>query len=394
MKTPKDFPPIFNKVYGKKGTLAVYFAPGRVNLIGEHLDYNGGYVLPCALQNLGIFLGLQENHENVFRFSSTSYNDQFEIPFEQLSQAKVDQSWVNYPLGVIHQFQKEGIELKGFDLLFSGNIPQGAGLSSSAAIELVTAFALNELCNAKFDLLDLVKLSQQAEQTFVGVNCGIMDQFAVAYGKKDQAILLKCDSLDWKHIPIHLNGNALVLAHTNYPRKLTDSKYNERRAECEKAVAILKPTFNIDYLAELEIARSQEALKLIRDETIHKRAKHVFEENHRVMISRVALKNDDLSVFGRLMNASHYSLSNDYEVTGKHLDALAHAAQTFNGTLGARMTGAGFGGCTVNLVKRAELDTFKNLVGQHYTEQTGLEASFYEVEVGDGVRFLEHIQMN
>ena len=389
MQTPADLSENFNKVYGKS-PFSICFAPARVNIIGEHTDYNGGYVLPCALDNFGIFVAIATNENNLIRFHSLDFNETIEVSLEQSITPLPDQSWANYPLGVLDEFLKIKKHLKrnltGLDFLITGNIPQGTGLSSSAALELATAFAINEVCKTEFSLMELVKLSQQAENNFVGVNCGIMDQFAVAHGKKDAAILLKCDSLEWKHFPLILDGYQLIIANTNYPRKLSDSKYNERRSECEEAVNILKQKYNIDYLGELDIALAHEALALIHDPIIHKRAKHFFEENHRVMVSRVALKNDDLAVLGKLMNNSHSSLRDNYEVTGLHLDTLVAAAQAVKGTLGARMTGAGFGGCTVNLVKSTIANQFKEEVGAAYQAKTGLDATFYDVTVGDGVK--------
>lgn len=390
MKIPAELLTTFNKVYGDV-SFSVYLAPARINLIGEHTDYNGGYVLPATLANFGVFLAIRLHSKAEVTFRSMNAEEVYTVSLTETLQPFEKGTWANYPLGVLHAFIQEHSTISGMELLFYGNIPQGAGLSSSAALSMVTALAINELQELKLERLDLVKIAQQAEHEFAGVNCGIMDQFAIGFGKKDQAILLKCDTLDWKYIPMNLQDYELVISNTNYPRKLTDSKYNERRTECETAVKQLKPTYDLDYLGELPIAERNEALALLHDETIHKRARHFFEESHRVMISRIALINDDLKVFGRLMNASHESLRKDYEVTGKALDTLVEAANLVDGVAGSRMTGAGFGGCTISLVKKEVVTTFIEKVGEHYQKEMGLQASFYTAAIGDGARFLAQI---
>jgi len=287
------------------------------------------------------------------------------------------------------QFVKHGTELKGAQLLYYGNIPNGAGLSSSASIELVTAFAFNKLFNLDKDLIELIKLSQKAENEFVGVNCGIMDQFAVGKGKKNHAIFLNCSTLDYEILPFKLDDYKLVIINSNKQRKLADSKYNERVSECTKAVKYLNNRLKIENLSELSIKEFIENRDLIPDEIIKKRAKHVVSENERVISAVEALKKNDLITFGKLMNASHDSLKIDYEVTGNELDTLVDEARKIDGVIGARMTGAGFGGCTVNLLKADCLENFQETVGKNYYEKTGLKADFYFPEIDDGVRQLE-----
>lgn len=371
--------------YGSSTTaIFVYFSPGRVNLIGEHTDYNGGYVLPCAL-SYGTYLLARVRKDFVFRFAST--NMDFETTVELSETAKKQgQEWVNYPLGVIEQFKAKNKNLGGLDLLYSGNIPNGAGLSSSASIELVTSVALNDLFGANFLMLDMVKLSQKAENEFVGVNCGIMDQFAVGMGQKDHALALKCDTLEYEAVPLKLAGYKIVISNTNKRRGLADSKYNERRAECEKAVEYLQKTEKIEQLGDLSWERFLEIQDQIPDPVVKKRARHVVSENQRVIDALQALKNDDLTAFGKLMNQSHDSLRDDYEVTGKELDTLVNEALKIDGVLGSRMTGAGFGGCTVSLVREDKVEDFTGRVGKNYEQKTGLAPDFYIADISDGAK--------
>jgi galactokinase len=361
----------------------IYFAPGRVNLIGEHTDYNMGYVLPCAL-TYGTYLLIRKNTDNVIRLVSENFEFKAEVPLDSVNQ-KQGSEWVNYPLGVLTQLLEHGFEPNGMDLLYFGNIPNGAGLSSSASIEVVTAMAIDHIFSLGLDKVDLVKLSRKAENDFIGVNCGIMDQFAVGMGKKNHAIFLDCGTLDYELVPLDLGDYKIVIANTNKQRGLADSKYNERVSECQSAVKYLNKTKTINALGELTYQEFIDSKHHIPDITTRKRAKHVVSENQRVLDAVTALKRNNLRLFGKLMNASHNSLRHDYEVTGIELDTLTELARGIEGVLGSRMTGAGFGGCTVSLVHAGVIDGFIEKVGFGYKEQTGLKAEFYISEIGDGV---------
>jgi len=377
----------FFEIYGNpKQEPRLFFAPGRVNLIGEHTDYNGGYVFPCAL-NFGTYLVIRETNDDFMQFASTNMAWEGTIPLDELG-IKNGKEWVNYPLGVIDQLKKNGMTPRGGQLLFSGDIPNGAGLSSSASIELVTSYALNQLWKGDLSVIDLVKLSQKAENDFVGMNCGIMDQFAVGMGKKNKALFLNCETLDYELVPLEIKNYRLVIVNTNKRRGLTDSKYNERRQECETAVKYLSKEKPIQNLSELNLDEFKKRESLIPDETIRKRAKHVISENDRVLRAIPALKEGDLAEFGRLMNDSHDSLRYDYEVTGNELDTLVEESRKVTGVIGSRMTGAGFGGCTVSLVEENRVDQFCKEVGGNYTKITGLNPDFYLPEVGEGTREL------
>ena len=385
----KNLKAIFNTTYGTSNKdIAVFFSPGRVNLIGEHTDYNGGFVFPCSL-SFGTYLLTRNLESRVIRFSSMNFDYHCEIPIDKLSH-KVAGEWINYPLGVIDEFRKTGIEItKGTELLFSGNIPDGAGLSSSASVETVTGIFVNEkFANNKLGKEELAKLCQRAENNFVGVNCGIMDQFAAMMGKQNHAIFLNCDTLEYELIPLSLSGFKLVISNTNKKRQLADSKYNERRGECEHAVAYLSKIRPLRNLGELKLAEFEELSGNIPDETVRKRARHVVSEDQRCIDAVEALKNNDLVKFGKLMNGSHDSLRNDYEVTGHELDTLVNEARKIDGVIGSRMTGAGFGGCTVSLVDEKSVDKFITEVGYAYHKKTGLNADFYVADVGDGAKKL------
>ncbi len=369
-----------------KTNLRVYFAPGRVNMIGEHTDYNGGYVFPCAL-NFGTYLVIRPNDSEQMRLATTNFRFSANVPLKSFENQ--GNHWINYPMGVMDQFKKRGLKLKGMDILFSGTIPNGAGLSSSASIEMVTAVALNDILGTNLDMLDMAKLSQKAENDFVGVKCGIMDQFASGMGKKDHAIFINCKTLDYETIPLNLGDYKILISNTNKRRGLAGSKYNERRAQCEAAVKILSKAKKIKFLGDLDLSEFNEIKHLITDEIILKRARHVVSENERVLNAIKALKSDNLQKFGQLMNESHDSLRDDYEVTGIELDTLVNEARKVDGVLGSRMTGAGFGGCTVSLVHDDALNEFTNRVGMAYKAAIGLKPDFYIAEIGDGARRLE-----
>ena len=375
----------FSAIYGDNTVKPdLFFSPGRVNLIGEHTDYNGGYVFPCAL-DFGTSLAIRKNGTGDLRFATTNFSTRGTVPLE-VPLEKKDNYWYNYPLGVIDQYLKKGARLEGLDFLFSGEIPNGAGLSSSASIETVTAFALNEIFGLGDSRLDIVKLSQRAENQFVGVNCGIMDQFAVTMGKENHAIFLNCATLDYELVPLVMDGHKLIISNTNKRRGLADSKYNERRSECESAVEMLGGEGTLENLSQLNFAHFMELRDRIHSDIVFRRARHVISENKRVLDAIQALRANDLVRMGLLMNASHDSLRDDYEVTGTELDTLVEEARKVRGVLGSRMTGAGFGGCTVSLVEEGAIESFKQQVGEKYRERTGLTADFYIAGVGDGTK--------
>jgi len=362
----------------------IYFSPGRVNLIGEHTDYNGGYVFPCAL-SFGTYLVMAPNDTNKVRFATGNFDVRHEQNVNALNK-KIDQLWINYPMGVMYEFITRGYAIPGIDLYFYGNVPNGAGLSSSASIEVVTATAMNDFLHAKIGGVDIALLCQHAENHFVGVNCGIMDQFASAMGKKDHAIYLDCNTLDYQLVPLVLKGYKLVIANTNKRRGLADSKYNERRRECDQAVAEISRVKPIKYLCELTVEEFNQLQGAISDDTVRRRARHAISENERTGKAVQLLREGDLAGFGQLMNASHDSLRYDYEVTGVELDTLVEEARKIPGVIGSRMTGAGFGGCTVSLVKEEAVNELIEKVGKGYHAVTSLKADFYVAEVGDGAR--------
>jgi len=376
----------FFKLYQKEAA-NLYFSPGRVNLIGEHIDYNGGLVMPCAV-TLGTYMLTAPNADNVFRFKSLNFDEQLEIPL-QTGYKKQGTNWFNYPLGVIEHFVRDGQQLQGLDILFSGNIPIGSGLSSSASIEVVTAFALNELFNCGYSKLDLVKLAKSVENNFIGLNSGIMDQFAVAFGEKNKALMLNCDTLEYQAVDSNLGDHVLAIINTNKPRKLAESKYNERVQECQAALKSLQQELDIKYLCDIDTQTFEKYQHLITDKIVNNRAKHVIEENDRVKLAAKALANNNLTEFGRLMYASHNSLRDLYEVSGKELDTVVEYAKTDANVAGARMTGAGFGGCAIALVKADAFDDFSKNVIEYYTAKIGYAPSVYSSLIGDGVGSLQ-----
>ena len=372
----------FVSAYGQEAE-SVYFAPGRVNLIGEHTDYNGGSVFPCAL-SFGAYLLLRKNGGNTVKFRSLNQPEVVELGFDQLT-TPLDKVWANYPLGVFAQFIKRGVAItEGYDILIWGDVPNGAGLSSSAALEVVTAYALNDQLGTGFNRTILAQIGQKAEHEFAFVNCGIMDQFASANGAKDHAIHLNCDTLDFELVPVKLQGVKILISNTHSPHKLDSGAYNQRVAECQLAVEQLNAVRPIKYLAELTEADFKEIESAITDVTAHKRARHVVGEVQRTSDAVKALKANDLVLFGQLMNASHVSLRDDYEVTGPELDTMAAEAWKIEGVIGSRMTGGGFGGCTVSLVKDEAIDTFIVKVGAAYEAKIGIKPDFYIAEIGDG----------
>lgn len=380
--TQQELKSAFEKIYGQPAD-AVYFAPGRVNLIGEHTDYNGGYVFPCAL-SFGTYLLIRKNGGNTVRFHSLNQPDAVEVPLEKLT-TRLENSWANYLIGVFAQFIKKGVKIdEGFDILIWGDVPTGAGLSSSASLEVVTAYALNDQLGTGYDRTELALMSQKAEHEFALVNCGIMDQFAAAQGKKDHAIFLNCDTLEFDLVPVKLNGIKVLISNTHSPHKLDSGAYNQRVAECKKAVEQLNKVRPIKYLAELTEEEFKKIESAITDETAKKRARHVVSEVQRTKDAVKALRAGDILLFGKLMNASHVSLRDDYEVTGPELDTMVEEAWKIDGVIGSRMTGGGFGGCTVSLVKDEAIDTFIKNVGAAYEAKIGIKPEFYIAEIGDG----------
>jgi galactokinase len=377
---------IFERVYGGE-VEEVFFAPGRVNLIGEHTDYNGGNVFPCAL-TLGTYALVRKRNDKKARFYSESFEalGVIEVNIDEIEYNKAH-DWANYPKGVIWAFENNGMKIaSGFDILFYGNIPNGAGLSSSASIELAMGVVLKDLYNFHINMVDIASLSKEAENQFMGVNCGIMDQFAIGMGKKDCAILLDTNTLKYEYADIQLNGASIVISNTNKRRGLTDSKYNERKIECERALKDLQTKLDINFLCEINEEEFEKNKHLIKDEVCARRAKHVIYENQRTLKAAKALGNKDIELFGKLMNESHISLRDDYEVTGIELDTLVSIAWKTPGVIGSRMTGAGFGGCSVSIVKDEFIDGFIKNVGEEYKNKIGYEAVFYVAQIGDGAR--------
>lgn len=379
----------FAEVFGDSEGARVYFAPGRVNMIGEHTDYNGGHVFPCAL-TIGTYGVVRKRNDNKLRFYSMNFDSMgiIESSLEDLKPYK-EANWTNYPKGVMWAFGQRGMEMPcGMDLLLNGNIPNGSGLSSSASVEVLTGYILRDLFGFDVTNQDLALIGQFSENQFNGVNCGIMDQFAIAMGKEGHAIFLDTADLFFTYAPIKLQNAKIVIASSNKKRGLGDSKYNERRSECETALAELQTVVDIQSLGQLSEEAFEQYKSAIQSDIRRKRAKHAVYENQRTMKAVEALQNNDVKLFGQLMNASHVSLRDDYEVTGVELDTLVEEAWKVEGVIGSRMTGAGFGGCTVSIVENDAIDTFIDSVGKAYEAKIGYAADFYVVEIGDGPRML------
>ena len=384
----KELEEAFAAIFGKEADITV-FSPGRINLIGEHTDYNGGHVFPAAI-SLGTYGAARRRDDKKLRFFSANFKNLgiIELDLDNLIFDKAD-DWTNYPKGVIKFLQEAGHTIdKGFELYVRGNIPNGSGLSSSASLELLVGVVAEELFKLKLDRLDLVKIGKQTENDFIGVNSGIMDQFAIGMGADQGAIYLDTNTLEYELVPLDLGDNVIVIMNTNKRRELADSKYNERRAECEKALEELNALLNIKTLGELDEATFDEYAYLIKDANRIKRARHAVSENQRTLKAKAALAVGDLEKFGRLVNASHVSLEHDYEVTGIELDTLVHTAWEQEGVLGARMTGAGFGGCAIAIVAKDKVEAFKENVGHVYTETIGYAPDFYIAEIAGGSHVL------
>ena len=375
----------FEEVFGDTNGVKVFFAPGRVNLIGEHTDYNAGHVFPCAL-TIGTYAVARKRDDKKLRFYSMNFEQLgvIESSIEGLKPEK-EADWTNYPKGVMWAFGEKGYVIPcGMDILLNGNIPNGSGLSSSASVEVLTGAILRDFFGFEVSNQDLALIGQFSENKFNGVNCGIMDQFAIAMGKKDHAIFLDTADLSYTYAPVKLEGAKIVIACSNKKRGLGDSKYNERRSECETALAELQTVVDIAGLGNLTEEQFETYKSAIKDEVRVRRAKHAVYENQRTLKAVAALEANDIAQFGQLMNASHVSLRDDYEVTGIELDTLVEEAWKVEGVIGSRMTGAGFGGCTVSIVKDEAIETFKKQVGDAYLAKIGYAADFYVVEVGDG----------
>ncbi len=375
----------FIQRYGTSTTpVRAFFAPGRVNLIGDHTDYSGGLVFPCAIDRGNAMLVRPRNDDTV-QLASSNFDLSVSLSPAQMLEKNAD-NWTNYPLGIRLQVLQDGHKLSGFDCLFSGDVPNAAGLSSSAAIEIVTAYALNCVFDCGYDLLTLVKLAQRAENEFVGVQCGIMDQYAVAMAKPGKAMRLNCQTLDYEQVPLELGDYSIMLINSCQRRELSESKYNERVMETQQATALLKTRLDIQQLADVTPQQLDLHTGVFDNHsTVLKRARHVVTEQHRVITAVASLRAGDINHFGQLMNESHYSLRDDYEVSSKPLDTLVSIASSRDDVLGARLTGAGFGGCTVNLVRTDNLGIFAAELAPLYQQQTGLEAQFYPVTPSTGV---------
>lgn len=364
----------------------IFFCPGRVNLIGEHIDYNGGQVMPAAV-SMGTYLAVSRNISKRFRFHCINFPETADLQL-QSSYTKTGPEWFNYPLGVIDRLLQEGHTVSGLDMLFYGNLPIGAGLSSSASIEVLTGFALSELFGLAIPNKEIAVLSKETENRFIGVNCGIMDQFAVAMGKKDHAILLNCDTLDYEYIPFKTGDYSLVIINSKKQRALADSKYNERFAECGAVLKLLKQELDIENLCETDLASFEASRHVINNPVLEKRARHVISENQRVKDAVIALQTGDMEVFGKLLYASHASLRDDYEVSGKELDTIVDFCREYPSCIGARMTGAGFGGCAIALMPSAKVDDFSEKITAYYKAQVGYDPSIFIAGAEEGVREL------
>ena len=384
----------FTKIFSNTTSQPLkFFAPGRVNLIGEHTDHEGGFVFPCAI-DFGISALALKNSKNTLRLYSMNFDSEFNSPFEikfddiheKLSGSR---TWVNYPLGIASVLKSHGYKFNsGVDILYSGNLPDGAGLSSSAAIEVLTVKIFSELLNFNIDGVNAAKFSQEAENNFVGMHCGIMDQFASSMGKKDNAILLNCSTLEYSYAPLNLGDFRLVITNSNVPHSLVSSEYNLRRKQCEQALKDIQTEKNISCLCELTQDELDEYSYCIKDPVNLRRAIHAVNENSRALRASQALKSGDLKTFGKLMNASHVSLRDFYEVTVRETDILADLAWNFEGVIGSRMTGGGFGGCTVSIVKENSVEEFIETIGKKYKELTGIKADFYTTGSSEGARRL------
>ena len=375
----------FYETFGEGGEVRTYFAPGRVNLIGEHTDYNGGHVFPCAL-TLGTYGIVRDREDRMLRLYSVNIDSVgiVEVSLDEIAATK-EASWTNYPKGVVWAFEKRGFKMAhGMDILIYGDIPNGSGLSSSASLEVLTGVILKDTFGFDVSMVDIALIGQDAENNFNGCNCGIMDQFASAMGKKDNAIFLDTNTLNYTYAPVKLPDAKIVITNSKVKHSLVNSAYNDRRNECETALKELQAVVDIKTLGDLTEEQFEEHKGAVKDEVRRKRAKHAVYENQRAINAVEALKANDIEKFGKLMNASHESLRYDYEVSCEEIDVLVDLAQAMPGVIGSRITGGGFGGCTVSIVKNDAVDAFVEEIGKAYLEKVGHEAEFYVVDIGDG----------
>lgn len=380
----------FSTYFGEGGDVEVFFAPGRVNLIGEHTDYNGGHVFPCAL-TIGTYAAVRKRTDNKLRFLSMNFNNKaiIESDLNDLKPSE-EAGWTNYPKGVMWAFAERGMKMDcGLDMLIYGNIPNGSGLSSSASLEVLTGLVIKSLYGFdKVTMVDLALIGQYSENHFNGCNCGIMDQFASAMGKKDHAIFLDTSDLTYEYAPVKLEGAKIVITNSKVKHSLVDSAYNERRQQCEKALSDLQAEMDIDGLGDLSEEEFEHYQNSIADPVCRRRAKHAVYENQRTIKAVKALEKGDITLFGELMNQSHNSLRDDYEVSCDEVDFLVNEARKIDGVIGTRITGGGFGGCTVSIVKDGAIDEFQKVIGEKYLAEVGHDAEFYVVEIGDGAHAL------
>ena len=375
----------FGEIFGSTEGVSVYFAPGRVNMIGEHTDYNGGHVFPCAL-TIGTYAAVKKREDDKLRFYSMNFEKLGVIESSIVGlKPEKEAEWTNYPKGVMWAFEKRGFKMPcGLDIVLNGNIPNGSGLSSSASLEVLTGYFLRDLFGFDVKNIDLAQIGQYSENNFNGMNCGIMDQFASAMGKKDNAIFLDTADLSYEYAPLVLSGAKIIVTNSNVKHELVNSEYNVRRSECETALKELHTVIDINGLGDLSEEEFEQHKSAIKDEVRIRRAKHAVYENQRTIRAVEALKKNDLELFGKLMNASHVSLRDDYQVSCDEIDVLVEEAWKVPGVIGSRITGGGFGGCTVSIVKDDAVEDFKEKVGKAYQERVGKRADFYVVEIGDG----------
>jgi len=379
----------FEEKFGAEGDVRCYFAPGRVNLIGEHTDYNGGHVFPCAL-TLGTYAVARKREDNKLRLYSMNFDNRgvYETSLNDLTPYK-EAGWTNYPKGVMWAFEKRGYKLtSGLDIAIYGDIPNGSGLSSSASLEVLTGLVLKDMFGFNVSMVDIALIGQYSENNFNGCNCGIMDQFASAMGKKDHAIFLDTNTLECEYAPVVLEDAKIVIINSKVKHSLVDSAYNDRRNECETALKELQTVVDIKTLGDLTEEEYEAHKDAIQSEIRQKRAKHAVYENQRTIRAVEALKANDVETFGKLMNASHVSLRDDYEVSCEEIDILVNLAWETEGVIGSRITGGGFGGCTVSIVKNEAVDEFVTNIGVKYKEKVGHEAEFYVVDIGEGAHVL------
>lgn len=379
----------FAELFGGEGDIRTYFAPGRVNLIGEHTDYNGGHVFPCAL-TMGTYAAARKREDSVLRFYSMNFEDVgvVETSLDDLV-CKDEAGWTNYPKGVVWAFGEKGYHVpSGMDIVISGDIPNGSGLSSSASLEVLMGVILRDLFGFEVSQVEIAQIGQYSENNFNGMNCGIMDQFASAMGKKDCAIFLNTADLSYEYASVKLEHARIVIANSNVKHSLVGSEYNVRRQQCESALKQLQSVVSIETLGDLDIEGFEAVKGAVADPVEQRRAKHAVYENQRTLDAVKALKENDIAAFGKLMNASHVSLRDDYEVSCPEMDILAEEAWKVPGVLGSRMTGGGFGGCTVSIVENDQVDTFIETVGSAYEKRTGIKADFYVVDIGQGAGVL------